>query len=132
MNEELYNQLRQLGVYPTPARDIARRVPDDEDTEDVIVAYKAHVRETDSIPIAVWRLKNGILLTGGLRPSDTAMRVIRRMPFPVLRTQSDSYGAASTVHTLTVKTRPKDKGKISLIRDLIAKHVDVARIIHAL
>jgi hypothetical protein len=54
------------------------------------------------------------------------------MPFPVLLTKSDSYGAASTVHTLTVKTRPNDKEKISLIRDLIAQHVDVARIIDTL
>jgi BioD-like phosphotransacetylase family protein len=54
------------------------------------------------------------------------------MPFPVLLTGADSYVAASTVHTLTVKTRPKDKEKISLIRDLIAKYVDVARIIDKL
>jgi hypothetical protein len=65
MNDDLFAQLRWLGVYPEPARDIARRFPDADMTANVITAYKAHVRETDSIPIAVWRLRNGILLTGG-------------------------------------------------------------------
>ena len=65
MNDDLFDQLVKLGVYPRPAREIARRFPDEDMTRDVITAYKAHVRETDSIPIAVWRLQNGILLTGG-------------------------------------------------------------------
>ena len=74
MNEELFHQLVKLGVYPRPALDIARRFPDADMTRAVIVAYKAHVRETDSIPIAVWRLQNGILLTGG----GTIDNVLRR------------------------------------------------------
>ena len=65
MNEELFRQLVKLGVYQPPALDIARRFPDTDMTAPCIIAYKAHVRETDSIPIAVWRLQNGILLTGG-------------------------------------------------------------------
>lgn len=96
------------------------------DREDILLGVAAELEGEGTTELA------GILLTGGLPPTKTAMKVIQRMPFPVLLTQSDSYGAASTVHTLTVKTRPKDKSKISLIRDLIAKHVDVARIIHAL
>ena len=65
MNEELFRQLVKLGVYKRPALEIARRFPDDDMTRAVLTAYKAHIRETDSIPIAVWRLQNGILLTGG-------------------------------------------------------------------
>ena len=65
MNDDLFDQLVKLGVYKRPAMAIARRFPDADMTRDVITAYKAHIRETDSIPIAVWRLQNGILLTGG-------------------------------------------------------------------
>jgi hypothetical protein len=65
MNADLFHQLVKLGVYKRPALEIARRFPDEDMTRDVITAFKAHVRETDSIPIAVWRLQNGILLTGG-------------------------------------------------------------------
>ncbi len=96
------------------------------DREDILLAIAAEFEGDGTSELA------GILLTGGFRPSEISLKVVRRLPFPVLLTKSDSYGAASTVHTLTVKTRPKDKEKISLIRDLIAKHVDVARIINTI
>ena len=48
-----------------------------------------------------------------------------RLPYPVLLAKEDSYNVASAVHDLTVKTRPDDIGKIRVIRDLIAKHVDI-------
>jgi len=96
------------------------------DREDILLAIATELEGDGATELA------GILLTGGLLPTETALKVIRRMPFPVLLTRADSYGAASTVHTLTVKTRPNDKEKISLIRDLIAQHIDVARIIDTL
>lgn len=74
----------------------------------------------------------GIVLTGNLRPSESVLKVIRAMPFPVLLAANDSYEVASTVHDLTVKTRPNDTLKISLIRDLIAENVDVNQILQSL
>jgi hypothetical protein len=60
------------------------------------------------------------------------MKVIRAMPIPVLLAKQDSYEVASRVHDLTVKTRPNDAEKISLIRDLIANNVDVKKILDSL
>jgi BioD-like phosphotransacetylase family protein len=74
----------------------------------------------------------GIVLTGQLRPSPSLLKVIRAVPFPVLLAAEDSYVVASKVHDLIVKTRPNETQKISLIRDLIAKNVDVNRILKAL
>ncbi len=74
----------------------------------------------------------GIVLTGGLRPSSSVLKVIQNMPIPVLLAQADSYKVASKVHNLTVKTRPNDAAKISLIRDLVARHVNVKKIIQSL
>jgi BioD-like phosphotransacetylase family protein len=74
----------------------------------------------------------GIVLTGGMRPSESVLKVIRTMPIPVLLARQDSYRVASRVHDLTVKTRPDDAEKISLIRDLIAKYVDVKKIVKSL
>src|SRR5438552_1060261 len=74
----------------------------------------------------------GIVLTGNLRPGHSVLKVIQGMPFPVLLAEDDSYEVASTVHDLTVKTRPDDTQKISLIRDLIAEYVDVNKILKAL
>jgi len=74
----------------------------------------------------------GVILTGGLRPSETVLQAIRSMPVPVLLAKADSYQVASRVHNLTVKTRPTDARKISLIRDIVARHINVKKIVDAL
>jgi BioD-like phosphotransacetylase family protein len=94
------------------------------DREDIILAAAA---ATDSA-----RQLAGIVLTGALRPSESVLRVIQGMACPVLLAKPDSYEVASKVHDLTVKTRPSDREKIILIRDLIAQHVDVNKILNAL
>jgi BioD-like phosphotransacetylase family protein len=58
--------------------------------------------------------------------------MIQELPFPVLLSKEDSYEVASVVHDLTVKTRPIDTEKITVIRDLIAKYVDVDQILKRL
>jgi hypothetical protein len=96
------------------------------DREDILLAAAA-AHGSDKAPQLA-----GIVLTGDLHPSDSVFKVIRGLSFPVLLAKDDSYEVASKVHDLIVKTRPDDLEKISLIRDLIAKHVDVKRILEAL
>jgi hypothetical protein len=72
------------------------------------------------------------VLTGGSPPNESVLKVIRAMPIPVLLAREDSYQVASQVHDLTVKTRPNDAEKISLIRDLIAANVDVKKIMETI
>ncbi len=74
----------------------------------------------------------GIVLTGGIKPTNGLLRALREMKIPVLLAQDDSYMVASKVHDLIVKTRPADAEKISLIRDIIAKNVNVKKIIESL
>jgi hypothetical protein len=74
----------------------------------------------------------GIVLTGDLNPSAGVLKVIQEMPFPVLIAPQDSYEVASIVHDVIVKTRPNETQKISLIRDLIARHVDVNHILKSI
>ena len=74
----------------------------------------------------------GIVLTGNWRPGPGILNVIRSLPVPVLLAAPDSYEVASRVHDLTVKTRPGDAEKISLIRDLIAQNVNVPKILESL
>lgn len=98
------------------------------DREDIILAAAATrgMKSDDAGDLA------GIVLTGNLAPSPAVMQLIRDMPFPVLQAKEDSYEVASKVHDLIVKTRPDDTQKISLIRDLIAQHVDVKKILESL
>lgn len=95
------------------------------DREDIVLAASAVCR-TAADCLA------GIVLTGNLRPGPAVLEAIRKLPFPVLLAADDSYEVASKVHDMIVKTRPDDLEKISLIRDLIAKHVDVKKILNAL
>jgi BioD-like phosphotransacetylase family protein len=74
----------------------------------------------------------GIVLTGNLRPKAAVLNIISAMPTPVLLAGQDSYEVASIVHDLIVKTRPADAQKISIIRDLVAKNVNLKRILETL
>jgi BioD-like phosphotransacetylase family protein len=96
------------------------------DREDIVLAACTGIEAQSNDRMA------GIVLTGGLRPCDNVLKVIRTMPIPVLLAKQDSYRVASKVHDLTVKTRPSDQEKISLIRDTIAKSVNVKRILASL
>jgi BioD-like phosphotransacetylase family protein len=96
------------------------------DREDIILAACTSLEGEKTEMMA------GIMLTGNLRPSPNVLKVIRAMPIPVMLAGEDSYTVASKVHDLTVKTRPGDTHKITLIRDLIAKSVDVKKILDLL
>ena len=95
------------------------------DREDILLAAAAEMCSPEYSGLA------GMVLTGSLKPGEHVLRLIREMPFPVLLAKQDSYEAASMVHDMTVKTRPDDTAKITLIRDLIAEHVDVKKILEA-
>jgi BioD-like phosphotransacetylase family protein len=96
------------------------------DREDIILAA------CTSLDGAIEDAMAGIILTGDLRPSPSVMKVIKAMPIPVLLSPQDSYEVASRVHDLTVKTRPGDARKITLIRDLIAECVNIDKILEAI
>jgi BioD-like phosphotransacetylase family protein len=95
------------------------------DREDIILAAAQTAAEPGR-PLA------GMILTDKLKPVNGALRLIEKVPFPVLLAGEDSYEVASRVHNLIVKTRAADTEKISVIRDLIAGHVDVNKILRAL
>jgi len=96
------------------------------DREDLVLAAGATTNPNSDDKMA------GIVLTGGLRPGATVLKAIQSMPIPVLLAQADSYQVASRVNNLIVKTRPADAEKISLIRDIVAKNVNVKKIIDSL
>jgi BioD-like phosphotransacetylase family protein len=96
------------------------------DREDIVLAACASLELHESAKMA------GIVLTGGLRPGENILKIIRHIEAPFMLVKEDSYEVASTVNNLIVKTRPSDSEKISLIRDIVARHVNVKRIIESL
>jgi len=96
------------------------------DREDILLAAGASLVTRGDHALA------GIVLTGGFHPTEHVLEIITQLSVPVLLAKQDSYRVASKVHDLTVKTRPRDGQKISLIRDMVSRSVDVKRIIKAL
>jgi BioD-like phosphotransacetylase family protein len=96
------------------------------DREDIVLAACTAIDAQSTEKMA------GIVLTGGLRPPESILKIIRTMPIPVLLAQADSYQVASKVNNLTVKTRPNDAEKISLIRDIVAENVNLKKILESL
>jgi BioD-like phosphotransacetylase family protein len=95
------------------------------DREDIVLAAAATANETG-------RQLAGMVLTDKIKPINGVLRAIEKLPFPVLLAEEDSYEVASQVHNLIVKTHAVDTEKITVIRDLIATHVDVNKILRAL
>jgi BioD-like phosphotransacetylase family protein len=96
------------------------------DREDILLAASAATTAAPDGKMA------GIVLTGGLLPGENALAALRALPIPVLLAKADSYQVASKVNNLTVKTRPTDARKIALIRDIVARHVNVKKIVESL
>jgi BioD-like phosphotransacetylase family protein len=96
------------------------------DREDIILAAATSSHAHSGRQIA------GLVLTGGLRPTASVSRLLTEAPFPVLLAKDDSYVVASKVHDMTVKTHATDAEKIELIRELIARHVDVKKLLKSL
>ncbi|MEI7728191.1 MAG: AAA family ATPase [Verrucomicrobiota bacterium] len=96
------------------------------DREDILLSTAAAIGTGGIAGLA------GLILTGNERPGPYLMGLIAKLPFPVLLARGDSYEVTSRVHDLTVKTRPDDTEKICAIRDLIAEHVDVPKILASL
>ena len=96
------------------------------DREDIVLAACASLEARDGPRMA------GIVLTGGLRPGENILKLIRHIEAPFMLARADSYQVASKVNNLIVKTRPSDSEKISVIRDIVAKNVNVKKIIDSL
>ncbi|HMO64739.1 MAG TPA: DRTGG domain-containing protein, partial [Verrucomicrobiota bacterium] len=93
------------------------------DREDILLAAAAACSRPGHPGLA------GIILTDAIRPEEGVLNLIREMRFPVLLVEPETYVVASRVHDLIVKTRPEDAQKIRLIRDIVARHVDVGRLV---
>jgi BioD-like phosphotransacetylase family protein len=73
----------------------------------------------------------GLVLTGGYRPRDAVLAAIRQADLFATLVPEDTYAVASAIHDLLVKTHPADVEKISLIKALVAEHLEIGRILES-
>lgn len=93
------------------------------DREDIILATLSRSLDSEA------RKLTGIILSDGLRPSESLLKMFTQVPLPVVFSEMDSYAITQHIHSMTVKTTPGDFQKIERIQDLIAQHVAVPRLL---
>lgn len=132
--QELDNRVGRviLGV-PNPQRLLREIVPHSvvitsSDRSDVILATLSYrlLAETEAARIA------GLVLCGESYPEEEILKLVRRSHVPVLLVRKDAYTTASIIRDLRGTIGPKDRAKIELVEDLVARHVDTDAIYDAL
>ncbi len=94
------------------------------DREDLVLAAI-----TEAAPAG---LLAGLILSDGLRPHPKLLSLLEKTDIPVVFSPIDSYSIAKRIHSLTVKIQPGDREKIQRIQDLVARHLDVDRLLEKL
>ena len=74
----------------------------------------------------------GLVLTGGVRPQKSVLRVIQRTNIPVVLTKGDTYLVTSQLHDMMVKIKPGEYKKIKLVQRMYEKHFKVDRLLEQL
>jgi BioD-like phosphotransacetylase family protein len=96
------------------------------DREDILLLTIAACSVAGKRPLA------GIVLTRNIQPSHHIMEMIAQTNIPVVISKGESYMVASRINSMTVKTQPHDGEKIPVIKELIAKNVDLQMIMDRL
>jgi len=95
--------------------------------DNVLAALGANQLGDSSSPIL-----SGLLLTGGFRPDEACMKLIKDSNLPVILVKKDTYATASRFRQKVFKIEPSDKEKIAAAVELVAKYVDVDAILKSL
>ena len=74
----------------------------------------------------------GIILTGGLTPSDEIVNLLEKSAIPVFITPEDTYTVAAKYENYICKIQKTDKDKIAEAARLVKKYVDVNTIIKSM
>ena len=104
------------------------------DREDVIVAlaraHRAEIRRPAVIRGEIEPATVGFVLSG-YRPRPAVVEEIRRADLFACFLDEDTYQVASDVHDLLVKTHAADRGKIEMIKSIVAASLDADRMLVA-
>ena len=71
----------------------------------------------------------GIILTGGIFPNKTILKLVKRTNIPMILVKETTYETAQKLNNLIVKIRAGDSDKIKRAEGLIKKYVDIESII---
>jgi len=67
----------------------------------------------------------GIILTGGIWPNINILKLIERAKIPIMLVPDDTYATAQKINNLIIKIKPEEREKITSIKRMIKKYVDI-------
>jgi hypothetical protein len=98
------------------------------DREDVILAALSTSSFGDNHDKSI----AGLVLSGDMIPHPRVLELVKRSSVPTITSPMDSYTVASRIHSMTIKTLPRDQKKIEMIQRLVNDHVEVDRLMEKL
>lgn len=93
------------------------------DREDIVLAAISESSEWNEARLS------GLILSDGLKPHSALLELLEKTTLPVVFSPEDSYSIAQRILSLTIKIQPGDTDKIENIQDLVARHMNIPRLL---
>lgn len=93
------------------------------DRDDILLAALASAKISGGTTIA------GLIVTNDIKPHPKLAELLAMTDIPVIATKEESYEVTSRINHMSVKTQPQDHDKFPIIKQLIADHVDLDKLI---
>lgn len=75
---------------------------------------------------------SGIVLTCGVSPHPTVMKLMESTFIPVVLVDDDAFSVATKINNLMVKLRPGDRRKLAATEKLVETHLDMETLVSML
>lgn len=89
----------------------------------VMTALCGNLLETDLVYYV-----SAVIFTGGIRPHERIMRLIKHTHIPFMHVEEDSFTIATKINNMLVKVRSEETEKIKIAQELVEKYVEVDKI----
>ena len=93
------------------------------DREDIVLAAIS-----ESSDWSAGRL-SGLVLSDELKPHARLLEMLEKTKLPVVFSSMDCYSIAERILSLTIKIQPGDTDKIESVQELVARHLDIPRLL---
>lgn len=71
----------------------------------------------------------GIVLTGGISPHPTILRLLNQARIPTIAVEEDTFSTAKRITNMIVKLNPGARDKIAKVKEIIKEYVDIPTIL---
>lgn len=71
----------------------------------------------------------GIILTGGIEPHKTVIKLLKQANIPTILVSNDTFSIAERLSKLIIKIRSHDQDKIAIVKQLVKEYVDIESLV---